>query len=281
MENGLKIGDFAKLTGVTVKTVLHYHKVGLLAEAPRTASGYRTYGAAELNRMRSIKRMKSLGLSLEQIKDVLGDPEDNQSFEAVLLALRDELLAQIGTLQARVNRIQRLLDENRAHPDEEPDVPSSLKIFAEIMGEEAMGQYIDTCPEMYELERKMSGMIDDLDWGINAEDSFRMVSEYFRDHPEAYRQALDYGAKITALGDLDPESPEVEALAREYGSFIKSLPFYADLLDQETIGAPLESLWSGMMAEFLTPSQVRLVELLGEYLSPGKPGEPKGGAGDE
>lgn len=281
MENGLRIGDFAKLTGVTVKTVLHYHKVGLLAEVSRTANGYRLYGAAELNRMRSIKHLKSLGLSLEQIKDVLGEPEDNKSFQAVLLALREELLAQIDTLQSRVTRIQRLLDENRADPHEAPDEPPSFKMFVEILGEEAVEQYINTCPDMYELERRMYGVIDDLDWGINPEDSFRMVAEYFRDHPEQYQEALDYGNKIMALGDLDPDSPEVEDLARNYSSFIKSLPFYTSLLTQETVASPLESMWSGMINEFLTPAQAKLIELLGQYLTPGEPEGSEGGAQDD
>lgn len=268
MENGLKIGDFAKLTGVTIKTILHYHKVGLLAEAARTASGYRLYGVVELNRMRSIKHLKSLGLSLEQIRIVLGEPEDDKSFEAVLLALREELLAQIGTLQSRVDRIQRLLDENRADPHEAPDEPPSFKMFMEIMGEEAIEQYINTCPEMYELERKMYGIMDEFDWGIDPDASFRMVAEFFRDNPEQYQESLNYGVRITAISDLDPNSPEIVELALNYSTFIKNLPIYSSLLDLEPVASPLGSMWSGIMAdEFLSPAQVRFIELLGQFLA--------------
>lgn len=73
MENRIKIGDFIKLTGSTLKTIIYYHKIGLLPEPHRSAAGYRLYGPEELNRMRLIKRLKSLGLDLHRIKEVIGD----------------------------------------------------------------------------------------------------------------------------------------------------------------------------------------------------------------
>ncbi|MGE5391196.1 MAG: MerR family transcriptional regulator [Deltaproteobacteria bacterium] len=281
MENLLKIGEFAKLTGVTVKTVLHYHKIGLLTEVPRTASGYRQYGFIELNRMRSIKRLKSLGLSLEQIKEVLGDHEDNKSYQAVLIALRDELQTQIDTLQSRVDRIQKLLRTDQADPNQETEEPPTLTMFVDILGEDAAEQYINSCPEMFELERKVYGVFDDLEWGVEYEDSFRMVAEYFRDNPEQYQQALDYGARVTQLGDIAPDSPKVDDLARSYSSFIKSLPFSKSLLNQESVASPLESIWSGMVSEIMTPAQMRLLELLGKYLTSDETAQPGEGTDDD
>lgn len=54
MKSRIQIGEFVRLTGITVKTVLHYHKIGLLAEPMRSPGGYRLYGPAELNRMQAI-----------------------------------------------------------------------------------------------------------------------------------------------------------------------------------------------------------------------------------
>ncbi|MHB8125290.1 MAG: MerR family transcriptional regulator [Desulfitobacteriaceae bacterium] len=62
MEKHIKIGDFVKLTGSTLKTINYYHKISLLPVPERSAGGYRLYGSTELNRMRLIKRLKSLGL---------------------------------------------------------------------------------------------------------------------------------------------------------------------------------------------------------------------------
>ena len=65
MEKQIKISDFAKLTGSTLKTIIYYHKIGLLQEPKRSPAGYRLYGPAELTRMQLIKRLKSLGLDLK------------------------------------------------------------------------------------------------------------------------------------------------------------------------------------------------------------------------
>ncbi len=271
MEKHLKIGEFAKLTGVTIKTVLHYHKIGLLAEVKRSAGGYRLYGPGELNRMRSIKRLKYLGLRLEQIKEILGEPDDHKTFREVLLALQTELLTQINTMTERVEKIQNLLSEDRHNLTEDPDESPSFKMFVDILGEEAREQYMGICPEIYEQERKLYGVIDDLQWGLDYQDTLREVAEYFRDHPDKYQQSLDYGPRITAIADISPDSPAIAELALEYAQFIMSLPFYEKLISQESgLEKPLESLWSDMFAEVYSPSQMKMIELLCKYLEPGK-----------
>lgn len=264
MEKSLKIGEFALVTGVTVKTVLHYHKFGLLPEAKRSPGGYRLYGAAELNRMRSIRRLKNLGLSLEKIKEVLGKPEDRISFRSILLALQDELLAQIRAMQERAEMIRKLLDEA---PDDTP----SFKIMMEILGPEAQEKFQEICPEIYEQERKLYGVIDDLQWGIDCQDLLREVAEYFRDNPEQYQQSLDYGSRLAAIADLPPDSQLVEELARDYARYLIQLPFFAPLLGQESgMKQSLEALFSDMVAEVYSPSQMKMLELLGKYLEDAK-----------
>ncbi|WP_283595505.1 MerR family transcriptional regulator [Paraclostridium bifermentans] len=79
MKNQILIGDFVKLTNSTLKTVLYYHKIGLLKEPKRLNSGYRLYGAEELDQMRMIKHLKNLGLDLKQIKETLGHAQDNKN----------------------------------------------------------------------------------------------------------------------------------------------------------------------------------------------------------
>ncbi|MEN6326572.1 MAG: MerR family transcriptional regulator [Syntrophomonas sp.] len=271
MEKQLKIGEYAKLTGVTIKTVLHYHKMGLLVEAKRSAGGYRLYGVADLNRMRSIKRLKYLGLSLEQIKGILGEPDDYKSVREVLLAMQNELLNQIKTLTGRVEKIQTLLQEEQENLLERTDESPSFKMVVDILGEEAREQYLGICPEIYEQERKLYEVIDDLDWGVEYEDILREVAEYFRDNPDKYHESLAFGTKITAIAELLPNSPAVEELAREYAEFIMGLPFYQKLISHESgLQKSLDSLWRDMFAEVYSPAQIKFVEMLGEYLESGK-----------
>lgn len=267
MEKHLKIGEFAKLTGVTIKTVLHYHKIGLIAEVKRSSSGYRLYGPVELNRMRSIKRMKHLGLSLQQIKEILGEPEDQKSFRTVLLTMQSELLNQISMLTEQLKKIQTLLTEEQNRLFENIDQSPSFKMVVDILGEEAQEQYLRTCPEIYEKERKLYGVMDDLQWGLDYQDLVSEVAEYFRDHPDKYQQSLDYGPKITAIADISPDSPVIAELAWEYADFIKNLPFYEKLVGYEPrMDKSLESLWSNMIAEVYSPAQMKLIELLCVYL---------------
>ena len=69
----LRSGDVAKLAGVTVRTLRHYRSIGLLPEPPRDDNGYCSYGIEDLARVLRIKRLASLGFSLEDIGGMLND----------------------------------------------------------------------------------------------------------------------------------------------------------------------------------------------------------------
>lgn len=67
----MKSSEIAKLAGVSVRTLRHYHAIGLLPEPPRGENGYRDYSAGDLARLLRIKRLASLGFPLARIGDVL------------------------------------------------------------------------------------------------------------------------------------------------------------------------------------------------------------------
>mgnify|MGYP000867950360 CR=1 FL=1 len=67
----LTIGKAAKAAGVGIDTVRFYEREGLLPEAQRTMSGYRLYSADDVDRLRFIRRAKTLGFSLEEIAELL------------------------------------------------------------------------------------------------------------------------------------------------------------------------------------------------------------------
>src|SRR5215216_1662898 len=68
----LKIGDLARITGLSIKTIRYYEKRRLLEQPPRTEGGYRVYGPEEVARLRFIQRAKLLGLTLEEIRELVG-----------------------------------------------------------------------------------------------------------------------------------------------------------------------------------------------------------------
>jgi MerR family mercuric resistance operon transcriptional regulator len=68
----LTIGKVAKAAGIGVETVRFYERQGLIADPPRTASGYRKYTAETVERLRFIRRAKALGFTLDEIGELLG-----------------------------------------------------------------------------------------------------------------------------------------------------------------------------------------------------------------
>lgn len=67
----MRIGEVAEQVGVTTKTIRYYEQIGLLPEAPRTDSGYRTYGAETVDRVEFIRDAQATGLSLTEIQSIL------------------------------------------------------------------------------------------------------------------------------------------------------------------------------------------------------------------
>lgn len=67
----MKIGEVASQAGVTVDTVRFYERRGVLPVPSRTASGYRTYGQATIDRIRLARRLQQLGLTLDEVIDAL------------------------------------------------------------------------------------------------------------------------------------------------------------------------------------------------------------------
>ncbi|EPY06220.1 MerR family transcriptional regulator [Paenibacillus alvei TS-15] len=66
-----KVGDLAKLTGLTLRTLRFYDQIGLFSPSGHSDSGHRLYNQADLSRLQQILSLKELGLSLEEIKSVV------------------------------------------------------------------------------------------------------------------------------------------------------------------------------------------------------------------
>ena len=73
----MKISEFAKKSGVMVKTLLHYDKIGLLKPSMKSENGYRIYYDEDFIRLQQISTLKFVGLSLQEIKQVLDHKEEN------------------------------------------------------------------------------------------------------------------------------------------------------------------------------------------------------------
>jgi DNA-binding transcriptional MerR regulator len=68
------VGDLARISHVSVRTLHHYDSIGLLTPSARSAAGYRLYSDAGLRRLQQILFYRELGFALEEIADILADP---------------------------------------------------------------------------------------------------------------------------------------------------------------------------------------------------------------
>ncbi|PVY97264.1 DNA-binding transcriptional MerR regulator [Actinomycetospora cinnamomea] len=115
--------ELAELAGTSLRSVRHYHDVGLLPEPERRSHGYKQYGVPHLMRLLRIKRLVDLGFSLAQIAD-LGDRDEYP--EEALRALDAELVAQIERLRTLRTELAEILE--RRVPT---DLPAELAVAGE------------------------------------------------------------------------------------------------------------------------------------------------------
>jgi DNA-binding transcriptional MerR regulator len=105
------ISQVREKTGVSARTLRYYEELGLLPGVRRRAGGRRVYGSDELERLRFIQRLKALGLTLAEIKQLNAVYAIGGSTLAMLEKL-DELLGRHqGELDARIGDLMALRDE--------------------------------------------------------------------------------------------------------------------------------------------------------------------------
>ncbi|MFE1539032.1 MerR family transcriptional regulator [Streptomyces microflavus] len=97
----MRIGEIAALVGVTSRAVRHYHHIGLLPEPVRRANGYRAYTVRDAVLLARIRRLTEIGLSLDEVRDVLADDAGR------------ELVEVLGELDADLARQEREIRERR------------------------------------------------------------------------------------------------------------------------------------------------------------------------
>lgn len=111
------IGRVCEATGLSARTVRYYEELGLLPGVRRRAAGRRVYGDDELERLRFIQRLKTLGLSLAEIGELNAVHALGGSTQAMLQRL-DELLARhLADLDARIGELMGLRDQISKYRD--------------------------------------------------------------------------------------------------------------------------------------------------------------------
>ncbi|MFB7182606.1 MerR family transcriptional regulator [Streptomyces sp. NPDC056257] len=123
----MRIGEIAAVVGVTTRAIRHYHHVGLLPEPERRPNGYRAYSVRDAVLLARVRRLTELGLSLDEVRDVLAD-DAGRELADVLEELDADLARQEAAIAERRRRLAVLL---AAGPGEgEPLSPALAELLA-------------------------------------------------------------------------------------------------------------------------------------------------------
>jgi DNA-binding transcriptional MerR regulator len=118
----MRIGELARQLGINTKTIRYYEEIGLIPAAPRTSAGYRDYDDSDAARLTFVKTAQRLGLSLEEIAEILRLRERG---EAPCGYVRDVIGEQLRSIDKRIAELRALrteLRELRAAADSIPEV---------------------------------------------------------------------------------------------------------------------------------------------------------------
>lgn len=101
----MKIGQLAQRAEVNIDTVRYYEREGLLPKPERMSSGYRIYGESDIKRLRFVRRAKSLGFTLQEIRELL---ELSRSRDDDMASMKAAALEKIADVKARIAELERM-----------------------------------------------------------------------------------------------------------------------------------------------------------------------------
>jgi DNA-binding transcriptional MerR regulator len=187
-----KVGELAKRTGVSVRTLHHYDEIGLLVPSHHTLSGHRLYTGADVARLQQILSLKQLGFSLDDISGCLnrGDLSARQVVGMHLQALR-ELIAKQQSMCARLTWLAGVLEQSAE------DVPAEqLLDLVEALTQ--MEQYYTPEQLQYLAERRK-----------------QFTDEQMQQAQQEWTDLIARVQDAVARG-LDPASPEAQSMAKRW-----------------------------------------------------------------
>ncbi|MCI0490272.1 MAG: MerR family transcriptional regulator [Blastocatellia bacterium] len=191
--------EFARLTGVTVRTLHHYDRLGLLKPSGRTAAGYRLYGQADFARLQQIVTLKFIGFPLKQIGGLLD--RNSKDMLAALRLQREILEEKRRRMDLAVEAISQA--EAVVASGDEPDWEAFQKII-EVINMQKDKEWMNKYYSEEALEE------------LEGRNTPREVVE------QGQRDWMALIEEVEASLDLDPASEKAQALAARWAELIEA-----------------------------------------------------------
>lgn len=195
---GLTVGAAASHLGVTVRTLHHWDRIGLVRPSARSGGGYRLYSAADLARLHRVLIYRELGLSLDDIGELLDAPAADMTVP--LEHQRAQLVERISRLQAMVGAVDRMIEAART------GILLSAEEQVAIFGERWK-------PSLTEGARERWG--DTAQWAQYAERAARMTPEDWQRVADNVTM-LEQDLAAAKRAGVKPGSAAADALAERH-----------------------------------------------------------------
>lgn len=125
-ETHMQIGHVAERTELSIRTLRHYDEVGLVTPSARTTGGFRLYTEDDVERLRAVRRMKPLGFTLDEMKQLLASIQILKDPDADAAA-RQAALAFVASCHTRAEDSCRTLASQLAYAEEFKDLLADLR----------------------------------------------------------------------------------------------------------------------------------------------------------
>lgn len=122
----LKIGEVSKRSGIGIEALRFYERSGLLGRPARTASGYRVYKRAALDRLAFIKRAQTLGFTLDEIKQIIAERGSGKSPCAEVREIVRSRLEELDERMKEMRCYRKELGEALARWDEAGEIEGDI-----------------------------------------------------------------------------------------------------------------------------------------------------------
>lgn len=238
----LKVGELARRTGLTVRTLHHYDEIGLLVPSGRSEAGYRLYSQADVQRLHGIQTMRQMGLALNDIGELLaGEGMAPERIIGQQIRALDQQITQATELRARLTMLRDGLMAGA-----EPDMGNWLEALALMT---TYGKYFSSA-ELKQIFTNWS--LIEADWLVVK---------------DLVRNAMDR--------QQPPDSPEVQALAYRWmalmlhwmGGDLELLDRWGHMFRTEPSTQGRNHAPPGDMIEFVETAIKMRMALLEKYLT--------------
>jgi DNA-binding transcriptional MerR regulator len=198
----VKIGDFARLCRVTVKTLRHYDQIGLLVPAEVDPfTGYRYYSLEQLQTMNRILALRELGFSLDEIQTLLSENLSALEMQKIFRSKQAEIEARINEEQERLRRIRARLRVI----EKEVGSMSEYEVTLERQDPMKILSLRDTIPSYADLGRLWGELMsfttaNRINWAVDGQFGGRYGTIYHNSEEEA---GIDAEVFVMLEGDVE------------------------------------------------------------------------------